>query len=107
MLFRAKPQVLFQQVDDEGVLLSLEEEVYFGVNESAARVWQLLQDGPCSEPSLIAHLASTYPDAPRNVLATDVAELLGELEANGLLLRVAAPAEVRTLPVPGPLTRAG
>lgn len=106
MLFRAKPEVLFQQVGDEGVLLSLEEEVYFGVNEPAARAWQLLQEGPCSELSLIAHLAASYPDAPRSVLAADVAELLHELAANGLVQAAAPAADARTLPVSGPLTRA-
>lgn len=106
MLFRAKLEVVFQQVDDEGVLLSLEEEVYFGVNEPAARVWQLLQEGPCSELALVAHLAAAYPDAPRNVLVEDVAELLADLEANGLLTRATAPPEVRALPTSGPLTRA-
>lgn len=107
MLFRAKPEVLFQQVDDEGVLLSLEEEVYFGVNESAARVWQQLQEGPCSEDALVAHMAAVYPDAPRAVIAADVAELLAELDRNGLLLHVAASAGIRLLAVPGALTRAG
>lgn len=105
MLFRAKPEVLFQQVDDEGVLLSLEEEVYFGVNEPAARVWQRLEEGPCTEAALVAHLAAAYPDAPRAIIAADVAELLQDFQRSGLLLHTAASADIRPLPVP--LTRAG
>ena len=107
MLFRAKPDILFQQVDDEGVLLSLEDEVYFGMNEPAARIWQLLQAGPCTEATLVADLAVAYPDVARATIAADVAELLLELTGNGLVVTLSGNVDAHARPRATPLTRAG
>ena len=106
MMFRAKPDILFQQVDDEGVLLSLEDEVYFGMNEPAAHIWQLLQAGPCAETALVARLAGAYPDVARATIAADVAELLHALVENGLVVRLAGNVDAHPLPQATPLTRA-
>ena len=35
--------VLFQELDGEGVLLNLKTGVYFGLDSVGARVWQLLE----------------------------------------------------------------
>lgn len=92
MLLRARADVLFQQVGDEGVLLSLHDEVYYGLNEPATHAWRLLQAEACGIAAVAAHLAGRYPEVSRVELEADVAELLADLQAQGLLERVAAPA---------------
>ena len=39
------PEVLSQEVDGETVLLDLESESYFGLDEVGTRIWQLVNDG--------------------------------------------------------------
>jgi len=39
------PEVLSQEVDGETVLLDLQSESYFGLDEVGTRIWQLLSDG--------------------------------------------------------------
>lgn len=94
MLYSASPDVLFQQVDADGVLLSLRDEVYYGVNETAAAVWRLLEQAPRALPEIVGALAERYPDAPVDELAADVAELLDGLAANGLIVRADAAAPI-------------
>lgn len=38
------PEVLFQEVAGEAVLLDLASETYFGLDDVGTRIWQLLQD---------------------------------------------------------------
>jgi len=38
------PDVLSQEVDGETVLLNLNSENYFGLDEIGTRIWQLLQE---------------------------------------------------------------
>ena len=42
MLPRPHPGVLFKTVSDGAVLLHVEEEIYFGLNDVGTRIWQLL-----------------------------------------------------------------
>ena len=92
MLLRARPDVLFQQVGDEGVLLAMQDEVYFGLNEPAAHVWRLLQHEAASESTIALRLSELYPDVARATIEADVAELLGDLRAQGLVELVATPS---------------
>ena len=43
--FSISDQVLSQEVNGETVLLNLEGEAYFSLNEVGTRIWQLLADG--------------------------------------------------------------
>jgi hypothetical protein len=38
------PEVLFQEVGGEAVLLDLASETYFGLDDVGTRIWQLLQE---------------------------------------------------------------
>jgi hypothetical protein len=38
------PEVLFQEVGGEAVLLDLASETYFGLDDIGTRIWQLLQE---------------------------------------------------------------
>ena len=42
MLPTPLPTVIFQRIDDGAVLFAPATEVYFGLNEVGAKIWQLL-----------------------------------------------------------------
>lgn len=86
MLPRPHPGVLFRTVSDGAVLLHVEEEIYFGLNDVGSRIWQLLPPACTSLDDLCAKLSVTYADVAPEVLRADVLELLEALEANQLVV---------------------
>ena len=83
--------VLHQQLDAETVLLQLNTETYFGLDEVGTRVWQLLSEHRTVDPILAALVAEYEVD--EGTLRDDVRRLLGELAAAGL---------IHVGPAPGP-----
>ncbi len=79
------PSVLFQPVSEGAVLLHVDDEVYFGLNEVGCEIWQLLPPRSASLAELVAALGAKYPDVPEATLVADVSELLGALEKAGLV----------------------
>ena len=86
MLPRPHPGVLFKAVSDGAVLLHVEEEIYFGLNDVGSRIWQLLPPTCADLDDLCARLSQTYTDVAPEVLRADVLELLGQLEENQLVV---------------------
>ncbi len=81
--------VIFQRIEDGAVLFAPATEVYFGLNEVGARVWQLLPPATGNLDDLCATLGKEYPDVDAATIRQDVLELLDQLTAEGL---VTAPA---------------
>ena len=81
--FNISKEVLSQEVNGETVLLDLEGETYFGLNDVGTRIWQLLQAEQTVDETLSA-LSEEY-DVGREQLETDVDELLGKLTEAGLV----------------------
>ena len=77
------PDVLFQEVSGEMVLLDLGSEHYFGLDEIGARIWSLLESG-AGEAAVVDTLLEEY-DVERETLQADVAELLDQLTEAGLV----------------------
>jgi len=87
----AVPQhVLVRVLDRESVLLNLETEKYFGLDETGTRMWQLVTAAPNIDAAYQELLAEF--DVEPELLRTNLAELLGRLVENGLL--VVLPADV-------------
>jgi len=84
--FSISDEVLSQEVNGETVLLDLEGESYFGLNEVGTRIWQLLQSKPTVAETLNT-LSDEY-DVSREQLESDVGELLAKLADAGLIARV-------------------
>lgn len=80
------PQVIHQALPDGAVLFSTADEVYFGLNAVASRVWELLAPGLETVEELCAALQLEYPDASPDTIRADVLELLEQLDASGLTL---------------------
>ena len=75
--------VLFQNMGDEYVLLNMETESYFGLDEVAARFWQLFSEGSAIS-SAVDQILSEY-DIDRETVEKDLNLLLEKLESNQLL----------------------
>lgn len=80
---RIPTQVMARQVGDETVILDLASGTYFGLNPVGARMWQLIGDGN-TLGNICESLLSEF-DVERDELLGDVATLLGELRAQGLI----------------------
>jgi hypothetical protein len=86
MLPRVNPAAICQRVADGAVLLHREEEVYFGLNSVATRIWELLPPVCGSLDELCDNLSSEYPAVPPAELRGDVVELLEQLAECGLVI---------------------
>ncbi len=81
--FKVSAEVLSQEVNGETVLLDLEGESYFGLNEVGTRIWQLLKS-ECSAGEMMSTLGDEY-ELSRDQLEGDVGELLAKLSEAGLV----------------------
>ena len=77
------PDVLFQEVGGETVLLDLESEHYFGLDAVGTRIWGLIGEG-VSVDVMVDTLLQEY-EVERETLEADVAELLSRLAEAGLI----------------------
>jgi hypothetical protein len=82
---RIPEHVMRREVGDESVMLDLEKGTYFGLDPVGTRVWQMLAEGKA--PAEIPGALAEEFDAPRERIEEDVIRLLGELLAQGLLIR--------------------
>ena len=77
------PDVLFQEVNGETVLLNLDTERYFGLDDVGTRFWQLLtqHDAATAFSRMLAEF-----DVDEATLRSDIATLVAELIAAGLVV---------------------
>ena len=80
------PQVIHRSLPDGAVLFSTVDEVYFGLNAVASRVWELLPPALTTLGEVCETLQAEYPDVPPAVIRADVVELLDHLRANALVV---------------------
>ena len=86
---RAPDHVLVRELGGESLLLNLESETYFGLDDVGTRMWTLLVDSPSIEHALAA-LQHEY-GVDESTLRRDLAALLNELLEHGLLVVADAP----------------
>jgi hypothetical protein len=86
--------VLIRYLHGESVLLNLETEKYFGLDSTGTRMWELVTNSPSIEAAygMLAHEFEVEPET----LRIHLAELLGQLEENGLLH--VRPPDVESVP---------
>src|SRR3989442_9082133 len=75
--------VLVRILDRESVLLNLETERYFGLDETATRMWQLVTASQDIEAAY-QELLEEYNVEPE-LLRNNLTDILGQLVENGLL----------------------
>jgi hypothetical protein len=88
----APKHVLVRFLDNEAVLLNLETERYFGLDETGTRMWQIVTVSPSVDAAYQELLAEF--DVSPDQLRTNLTDLLSRLMENGLL--EVLPADVGT-----------
>ncbi len=77
------PDVLFQVLDGEAVLLHLKTEEYYSLAETSTRMWQLLIEH--GEPeAVIAYMLEEF-EVDEATARRDLNELITDCQAEGLL----------------------
>jgi len=77
------PEVISQEVSGETVLLDLESENYFGLDEVGTRIWQLIKETNDLQ-AIYQTLLAEY-DVSEERLQQDLDTLLGEISGLGLV----------------------
>lgn len=77
------PQVISQKVGGETVILDMESEQYFGLDEIGSRVWELMQ-GEDGLEAVTQVILSEFEVGPEQ-LSTDLESLLEQLLAASLI----------------------
>lgn len=80
---KVSDNVLFQEINGECVLLNMESEQYFGLDEIGTRIWELLTKDGDTETAL-EHLQNEY-EIDREILVRDFADLLEEMKKEHLI----------------------
>lgn len=80
---RVNDDVLFQELNGEGVLLNLKTGVYFGLDQVGTRFWQLLDQHTILSEILEALL--TEYDVPQERCAQDLVALVADMENHKLI----------------------
>ena len=79
-----KEQVICQKASNEFLLFNMQDGNYYSLNEVGQRIWELC-DGNHSVAQVVDTLASEF-EAPRDLLANDVVELLDQLQGGKLIV---------------------
>lgn len=77
------PQMAWQRVDGELVLLAIEGKELLGLNEVAARVWELVDDE--RDLATIASQVASEFEIDAETAFTDVATFVTDLVARGIV----------------------
>jgi hypothetical protein len=79
-----RPTVVWINLPDGAVLFSPETEVYYGLNNVGAVIWEQLLEGVPSLELLCEAVHERFPGATPEQVRADVLELLSDFSTNGL-----------------------
>lgn len=79
------PDVVFRELEGEAVVLNLDTGIYFGLNATGLRMWQLIEQHRTLD-RVLALLEREF-DAPAAELEADLLAWVSQLEDQGLLRR--------------------
>ncbi|MGQ0540084.1 MAG: PqqD family protein [Gemmatimonadaceae bacterium] len=82
------PNVIFKRLPEGAVIYSTSSEIYFGLNDVGARIWELLPPACRTFAEMCQQLGREYPDAPPPLIRRDVTRYLDELLSSGLAVKV-------------------
>ena len=90
--YQPESRVIFQRFPDGAVLYTPSNETYLGLNDTGARIWELIPSDGIEFESLLRAFAEVYPEMPADELRADLVGWLDEVVALGLLRREEAVA---------------
>jgi hypothetical protein len=79
-----RERVLATRVEDQLALFDVDVGSYYGLDDVGGRVWELC-DGSRELSDLVAVIGDEY-DAPLDVVASDLKELLADLASENLIV---------------------
>ena len=79
----APEHVLFRELDGEAVVLNLQNEMYYGLDDVGTRMWMLLSTSD-SVGTAMDTLLEEFDVSPET-LEQDLAKMITELKSHGLL----------------------
>jgi hypothetical protein len=77
------PDVVFKRIGERMVLIHLETNQIFELNNTGARIWEMLEAGT-PEDDILERLSAEFEVAPEQ-LKRDLNDLLRELTSQGLI----------------------
>jgi hypothetical protein len=80
---RPSPDVVYRELAEEVVLVNLETNRIFALNETGARFWQLLVAG-CSQAEIVSCLSSEFQIGP-DLVTDEIDGIIGALAKEGLI----------------------
>ncbi len=83
----SEDRVVSRELEGEAVMLNLESGVYFGLDEVGTRIWALIREHGSLRKVFELMQREYAVDAP--TLESDLIRLVEELQAKGLVMRLA------------------
>jgi hypothetical protein len=83
-ILQRKSDLLFNQIDGEVVMLSIENSEYYGMDKVGSRIWELLEQ-PVSFKELLGKLMQEY-EVSEKQCTEDILAFLKKLEDKELVL---------------------
>jgi|RhiMethySRZTD1v2_1073278.scaffolds.fasta_scaffold1054877_3 hypothetical protein len=77
-------QALESRVGEETVILHLERDIYYGLDQLGTRIWQLLKDGMA--PVAISDIVVREYGVTRELIEADMRRFLSDLYAHGIVV---------------------
>lgn len=83
-VLQRKSDVLFNQIDGEVVMLSIENSEYYGMDKVGSRIWELLEQ-PLSLKELVGKLLNEY-EVPIEQCTSDTLAFINKLRDKKLIM---------------------
>ena len=83
-ILQRKSELLFNEIDGEVVMLSIENSEYYGMDKVGSRIWELLEQ-PVSFKVLVAKLMEEY-EVSKQQCAEDTLAFLKKLTDKNLVI---------------------
>ena len=90
--YQPESRVIFQRFPDGAVLYTPSNETYLGLNETGARIWELIPAEGIEFEPLLRGFAAVFSEMAADELRADLSAWLDEVVGLGLLRREEAVA---------------
>ncbi|HOW26980.1 MAG TPA: PqqD family protein [Elusimicrobiota bacterium] len=84
MSWKHAQNVAWRKVEDEVVILDLETSVYYSLNSTASRIWELLGEG-MAEDDIVEKVSDEYNQSEK-VVKKDMTGLIQKMKKEKLLV---------------------
>jgi hypothetical protein len=85
--YTVSKNVLSSKIDDEIVLLSMDNGLYFTLNPMGSSIWDILTSSPTTYEEIVKLLAEDY-EVSLKTCTDDVTSFLNDLVSKNLILKV-------------------